>query len=146
MNMQDIRSIFLGIIASLITPFIVSGSTLALALSLNISFEARLLLVNTALILFLIFLQFNIRFSPKQLQLIRQVDSTPIYLVRNNTAQHIPNPETFDYLNQVLGFDGLTIEPMPVDEFGKRFSLGSSLPDIKSYCNQLANKEQDKNS
>ena len=142
-----VRTVFLGIISSLITAIIIPAITIILGLSLNISLESRLIVFNMALILAVIFLILNQRFSTRQFRLIRPHEHHEVYLVERNIARHIPDEFTFNYLGQLYGFAWKDIDMVTNDEIKKQYSSGSTLPSVLPYCQQFheQKKKNEKN-
>lgn len=131
---QIFRSIFLGIVSNLLTPIMVPIITIVLGLYLTVSLESRLTICNMALILATILLILKLHFSPRRVRVIRTHDQPHVYLIEKNTAKHIPDPETFNYLGQTYGFDWKDIDTITNDEFKKKFSAGSPLHSIIPHC------------
>lgn len=128
------KSIFLGIVSNLITAIIVPVITIALGLYLTVSLESRLAICNMAFILTTILLILNLHFSPRRVRVIRTLEQPHIYLIKKDIARHIPDPETFNYLGQIYGFDWKDIDTITNDEFKNQFSTGSTLPNIVPHC------------
>jgi hypothetical protein len=137
---NTLKSIFIGIVTNLITPFVIPIIVFLVGLFIPVSVELKIALLNTALLLFLIFLLHYFCFSPRQPRVVRQTDREAIYLVEKRTYRHIPDRETFNYLGQFLGFRWSDIETMTPVEFGKQFSAGSMLPSILPHCEKYCDK------
>jgi hypothetical protein len=142
-NTQDLKSILIGIVANLITPFVIPTIVFLVGLLLPVSVESKIALLNTTLLLFLIFLLLHFRFSPRRPRVVRQTDRPEIYLIEERTYRHIPDRETFIYLGQFLGFRWSDVEVMTPVEFGKQFSAGSMLPSIRPHCETYCDKSRE---
>lgn len=55
------------------------------------------------------------------------------YLVDGDTINHIPDPETFNYLGSFLGFTWTDSELVGSDEIASRFKKGRQLPSVRLY-------------
>ena len=132
--MQNIKTIFLGITCNLITPLLVSIGGIAVVMFYSFSYELNFIIINIALSLSIIILILNHHFSNKRIRVLRTLDNHPVYLIEKNVARHIPDPETFNYLGQIYGFDWKDIESITNNEFSKQFSTSSILPSIKPHC------------
>lgn len=142
MKNHTFRSVFLGIVSNLITAIIIPLITIALGFSLNISLESKLLFLNMSFILAAIFLILNLRFAKRPFRLIRPHEQPHIYLVENNIARHIPDPETFNYLGQLYGFDWKDVDQVSNDELKNQFSTGSVLPSVVPHFQRYYEQKQ----
>jgi hypothetical protein len=70
----------------------------------------------------------------KKTSLIMSSDSDgKIYLVEGKTCSHIPDPETFQYLERFFGFSSSNIKRMPSEDIKGKFVTGRQLPSIKFH-------------
>lgn len=144
---QTAKSVIPGIIAGVINyAFIIPLISIAAAFYPSFSFVEKLSFVNMALILFAILLTLRHQYSPQRMRLIRIHETDPVYLIEKNTARHIPDPGTFDYLGKLYGFHWKDVEVITQGEFKNQFSNGSALPSILPHCQAFYEQkiEQDK--
>jgi hypothetical protein len=130
--MRDIKTVFLGIVGNLITPFVVIAAGIAMSFYSSASIELKVAFCNIALLIAAIILILSNRFYHHRVRLIHVKGHIHQYIVENNTYKHIPDPETFNYLGQVLGFDWKDSEEITDDKF-RKLSSGSTLPSVRQY-------------
>jgi len=133
---KDFRSFIIGIFSSLTTMFIAFIIPAGAGFLLTNSLEIRMSFINTGLILFLISFIFYININQTRPKLIQPFDRHHVYLIENNTARHIPDPPTLDYLGKLYGVFINDIENIIPEEFKKKYTTGSALPSIVPYCQQ----------
>lgn len=131
--MENLKALFLTIVGNLITPLVVTLGGIAVSYFSPSTSEIKLIIINSALTLSAIILILNNRYAPRRVRLVHVKGHINQYIIENNIYKHIPDPETFDYLGQVFGFDWKDSEEISDDKF-KEFSSGSTLPSITSYC------------
>jgi len=131
--MEDIKTVFLAIIGNLITPLLLTLGGIALSYYSSYSFEIKLIIFNTALILSAIILILSNRYAHRRVRLVHIKGHPHQYTIENNTYRHIPDPETLDYLGKLFGFDWKDSEEISDYKF-KKFSSGSTLPSIRPHC------------
>lgn len=133
---KDFRSFIINIFSNLTTMFIAFFGPLIYGYFFGSSFESKLAFINMGLILFLISVIFNFRFTKIRPILVQPVDRGHVYLIENNTAKHVPDPPTLDYLGKLNGVNIPDIERITPEEFKRKYTTGNALPSILPYCVQ----------
>lgn len=55
------------------------------------------------------------------------------YFVQEAACRHIPDPETYEYLGNLIGFSWFDAKPMLFDEIKSKYDIGDPLPSVRSY-------------
>lgn len=138
------KSIFLKIVSNLIPTIIVPVFAIALGLYFAVSLESKLAIWNMAFILATFLLILYLHLSPRRVRVVSIHAQPHVYLIEKGIARHIPDPETFNYLGQIYGFDWKDIDMITNDEFKNQFSTGSTLHSIVSHLESYKQKGQSK--
>ena len=132
--MKKLNSLLLGILGNFITMFVVSIGAFIGTFYAKFYDQPIISLVNTTLLLFMMFLMLYLHYSPKRPLVVRKAVDSATYLIENHTYHHIPDKQTFEYLGELNGFQWTDIKVLTVEEFENQFSAGSSLPSILPHC------------
>jgi len=118
----------LGIFSSIIVFF---GSQYVITLWLLLLMEVTIIILLVVCFKKSKFMKFG---APTARRVIRPYEQKHQYLIENNIARHIPDPETFEYLGQLYMFDWDDSERVTHEYFKKNFLKESPLPSILPHC------------